>query len=199
MQAAPWFVLVVIASCTPDIAPGSYLCGPEQDCPDGQRCDGDTNTCVLPSQAVPFACDPMVEHEPDDTPAQGFVVSGLTCVSSPFVAHGCLAAGDGQDWFQIPVPSSCAAVAVDLQVSYPIAFEPLAVDLFDATGANALASGAACVHQTTIAPGEDGACIHATLSPGATYALKIHPAGGGDCGGACNYNRYSLSVTLGTP
>jgi hypothetical protein len=195
----PVLALVAVAACTPDIASGSYLCGPEQDCPDGQKCDGATNTCVLPAQASAFACDPTVEHEPDDTPSQGFSIAGLTCTSSPFLAHGCLAAGDGQDWFQVPVPAACAAVAIDLQVSFPVAFEPLSVDLFDATGATSVASGAACVHRTTIGPGDDGACIHATLSPGATYALQIHPAGGGDCGGGCNYNRYTLTLTLGTP
>jgi hypothetical protein len=197
MRAA---MFVMIAACTPDIAPGAYLCGPERACPEDLQCDGATNTCVLPSQATPFACaPPAVEHEPDNTPSQGFPISGLTCVSSQVITHACLTAGDGADWYQIPVPSTCTAVAIDLQVSYPIAFEPLAVDLFDATGSSSVGTGGACAHQTTIGAGDDGTCIHATLTPGATYALEIHTAGGGDCHGACNYNRYSLTLSLGTP
>jgi hypothetical protein len=110
-----------------------------------------------------------------------------------------LAAGDGEDWFQLATPSGCAALAVDVQVTYTIAFEPLAIDLFDGTGTSNVATGGECAHKTTIVGGDDGMCIHAALASGSTYALQIHPAGGGDCQGTCNYNRYTLTLSLGTP
>ena len=33
-------LLVLAAACTPSIAPGAYLCGPDAECPDGLVCDG---------------------------------------------------------------------------------------------------------------------------------------------------------------
>src|SRR5690606_5891048 len=53
LAIAPSLVLVLVAAgaCSPEIAPGAYLCGPERACPEGQACDGPTNICVLTSGA----------------------------------------------------------------------------------------------------------------------------------------------------
>ena len=34
---------------------------------------------------------------------------------------------------------------------------------------------------------------------GGSYGLLVKPNGQGNCGGACAYNRYTLSVQLATP
>ena len=49
------------------------------------------------------------------------------------------------------------------------------------------------------ATGEVVRCLTQTLTPAGHYGLDVVPEGGGDCGGACNYNRYALTVQLSTP
>src|SRR4051812_4256867 len=98
MRAA--ILCFALVACTPDIASGTYVCGPEQACPEGQSCDGVDGTCVFTNTQRPFACEPSREHEPDNTPAQGLVITSFACVSAPYVNDGCLAAGDDQDWIK---------------------------------------------------------------------------------------------------
>lgn len=199
----PWMLAMsstlatlALAACSPDIPSGSYECGPNAACPDGQACDGPTNTCVIASTANPFACDPGLEHA-DDSPATGTIVPQLTCVSPVFSQPGCLAANDGQDWFQFVAPTGCTALEVKISVAYPVAFQPLALVLGDATGAQ-LATDTACKN---LPPGgEDLRCITQTITPGDAYAIAVKPLGmGDDCDGTCNFNRYSLSIQLDTP
>ena len=111
---------LVLAACSPDIESGAYICGPEQSCPPGDQCNGADNTCVDPITAVPFACLPEEEHEPDNTPAQGQQISSLACVSAVFSQDGCLAAGDDADWYRFTTPTGCNAIEVDLRVEYPV-------------------------------------------------------------------------------
>jgi hypothetical protein len=185
-----------LAACSPDILSGSYLCGPEQSCPDGQACDGSNNTCVIASTAKPFACAASDEHEPDNTPAQALDVGTFACVSTVFSEHGCLAAGDTQDWYTITAPTGCTAVAINIRVTYPIAFETIGVNLADANG-TLIASDAPCVVAGTTA--DDDRCLLQTITPGSTYKIQVKPAGGGDCDGNCNFNRYTLAIQLQTP
>ena len=118
--------LLALAACTPDIAPGSYLCGPEGLCPEGQLCNGPDNICVLVSEARPFSCGTATDPDVlDDQPGAGTVLANLPCVSVPSETHGCLLDDDGQDFFQFDVPAGCAAVRVEASVSFPIAFQPL--------------------------------------------------------------------------
>jgi hypothetical protein len=191
-------LVLALVGCTPDVAPGAYLCGPEQACPPGQACDGSDNTCVVASSALPFACDPMVEHEPDDTPQQGVALPALGCVSNPVRDASCIAAGDAQDWVTFVAPTGCTAVEAKAEVSYPVAYEPLTIDLWELGGMTEVAPGGACA-QGTGAAGDDARCLQLTLTPGASYGIEVHPAGGGDCGGTCNYNRYTLTVQTDTP
>lgn len=191
-------LVLVLAACAPDIVPGAYACGPQVACPKGLACDGPTATCVLPSTAQVFACDPQVEHEPDDTPAQALALPGLSCTSSPVVDDGCLAAGDGQNWVSFTAPAACAGVALQSTVSYPIAFEPIGLELWELGGMTQVATDQACT-TPDVGTTSDERCLTATLVPGDSYGVKVMPAGGGDCGGHCNFNRYELTVQLRAP
>jgi hypothetical protein len=193
---ASFVAFAALAACSPDIPSGSYECGPNATCPADQVCDGPTNTCVIASTAGAFACDSTLEHD-DNTPATGTAIPQLQCVSTVFSQPGCLAANDGQDWFQFAVPAACTSVEVKINVAYPVAFEPLALVLSDATGAQ-IATDIACKNPPP--GGEDSRCITQTLTPGTAYAIAVKPLGkGDDCDGTCNFNRYTLSVQLDTP
>lgn len=188
---------LALAACSPDIVPGSFLCGPEQACSPGYVCSGSDNSCEDPSTASAFACTDQEEaSEPDNSPSTGAVLPALGCVSELLSIDGCLAAGDSADWFQLATPSCCTAVAVNVEVTYPIANEPVAVMLGDASGAM-LAADTSCAMAATNAL--DNRCITMTLANSTGYTIEVSPSGGDDCGGACNYNRYTLTVQLVTP
>ncbi|MDB4955650.1 MAG: hypothetical protein JWO36_3219 [Myxococcales bacterium] len=192
-----WFLWLALVGCTPDVASGSYLCGPEQLCPEGQSCDGLDGTCVFTNTQRPFVCDPSVEHEPDNTPQQGLAIASLACVSAPYVDNGCLAAGDDQDWVRFKVASGCVAVQVEGRVTFPVSWEPVGLELWDLDAMTMIGTGAKC--KVAPASGDDASCITQMVTPSGTYGFKVKPAGGGDCAGSCNYNRYQLTVQLSTP
>jgi hypothetical protein len=187
----------LVAACTPDISSGTYLCGPDQTCPGDQACNGSDNRCVIASTAMPFACTADEEHEPDNTIAQARALPALGCVSALFSENGCLAANDDADWFELVAPVGCTALGIDVRIGYPIAYEAVAVVLADAAG-TPIATDAPCATPSGNA-GDDERCLVQTISPGTTYLLQVKPAGGGDCDGACKYNRYTLGVRLETP
>jgi hypothetical protein len=191
-------VATLLAACSPEISSGAYFCGDERSCPEGQVCDGPSNTCVLAGTASPFACDPGTDPEPDDTAAQGKSIPPLACVSSPYDRAGCLHAGDPADWLTLTAPSQCVAVAVQIRITYPIAFEPLAIELWDLGSNTMIATQGDCASGGTAA-GDDSRCLVQTLTPGGSYGVAIKPAGGGDCNGGCAYNRYTVTVQLATP
>lgn len=199
MRAVLLAAAAALAACSPDIASGAYSCGAEQACPPGQACTGSDATCVVASAALPFACDPMALREPDDTPAQAFALPALACVSTPLKLDGCLAAADAANWASFLAPANCAAVQVQATIVAPIAFEGVGVTLWDLTAMTQVASDTACSASTPVASGEVARCLTQTLTPGGHYGLEVVPEGGGDCGGTCNYNRYSLTVQLSTP
>jgi hypothetical protein len=186
-----------LAACSPDILSGSYFCGPDAACPEGQACDGLTNTCIGPTNVQPFACLPVAEHEPDNTPQTGTAIAQQTCVSPVLSTAGCLAAGDAQDWYQFTAPTGCTAVEVEVRIAFPEAFEPLALALTDPTG-TVLATDTTC---TSVDPGNGNAdrCLTLTITSGQSYAIEVKPAGGDDCDGTCAFNRYTLFVQLATP
>lgn len=195
-----WMSILLVA-CTPTITPGSYLCGPEQLCPEGQACNGPDNVCVRAPNAQPFACDPeAVDPAGDDAPATGTVVGDLLCVSSVIVMTGCLRAEDPSDWVQFDVPTGCTAVGVTAKVTYPIAFQPLALQIAKGTEAPQQMD-TACPSSAELVEGEDERCLDMTLEPGAHYALGIvhDDAANADCDGACRSNRYQLRFQLETP
>lgn len=192
------FPALLLAACAPDIAPGAYLCGPEQVCPDEQVCDGVTNICVLRSQAKPFACPDMsTEVEPNDDTNNAQVIPNLTCASRPAEVVGCTRDLDEADVFEFAVPAACTTVGVDLRLTFPLAFEVLGLELRDATG-GVIATGTACP-QAEPDDGDEQRCIEQTLTPGANYTVRVARTGEGDCGGACAHNRYRLTLQLETP
>ena len=195
---------VVVAACTPDIAPGAYLCGPEQLCPDGLVCNGGVdsdpetpdNVCVVAPQAEAFACG--TTDTADDTPDTGQVIAGLSCVSAPHETKGCLLDADGADWFQFDVPGNCTAVQLEARLTFPVAFEPLALQLAT-DGAAPQPAETPCKSSETAEDGDEARCFKLTVENGAHLALGVVHAGTATCGGACAHNRYRLTVQLSTP
>jgi hypothetical protein len=195
----------VVAGCTPDIAPGSYLCGPEMLCPDGLACNGGVdddpstpdNVCVVPNQAQPFACG-NVDPAGDDTPDTGPSLGNLTCVSPVAERRNCLLSSDVGDWYQLDIPDNCVAVQIEARLSFPVAFEPVQLQIASDGGAPVPAE-TPC---STPSGDEDGSVVHCfklTVQNGSHHALGVVHAGTQNCGGACANNRYTLAVQLSTP
>ena len=190
-------ILALAGACTPSIATGDYLCGVQESCPDGLVCNGADNTCVIPTSAVAFACDPTAEaHEPDEDVAHADSLGLLDCVSHPIVIDGCLASHDNDDWFAFTTNPGCTSDAIDLQIDSAVGFEPVTVELFDATGATKLATGAATC-QDVEPPDTDGLnsyCIAQPFTPGTALSIHVTPTGDDQCSGNCAFNRYRLTV-----
>lgn len=192
-----WMFLALAAGCSPVIATGDYLCGIEEACPAGQVCNGADNTCVLPSTATAFACDPAVEtHEPDEDVAHASPLGTLDCVSQPIEIAGCLAANDSDDWYAFSTRPECTTEALAAQIAAPIAFEGVTIELYDATGATKLATGQGNCSSVQPADesGEANLCISQMLTPGTSYALRVTPTLVGNCKGNCMFNRYRLNL-----
>src|SRR4051812_32476885 len=124
---------LLAAACTPDIASGAYACGANGACPSDQVCDPVGATCVFKGMASAFACE-TANRAGDDTPATGEAIAGLTCISSPTEREGCLPSDDQVDWFQFDAPNGCTAVKIVAHVTFPLAFENVAVDVAQPSG-----------------------------------------------------------------
>lgn len=195
MRAA--LLIVLLAACSPDIAAGSYLCGPEELCPEGQACDGVDNICVLPSAARPFGCEDVTEVEPNNALANAQVIGNLACVSVPAEVLGCSPSDDGEDWYQFTIPSNCTAVQVESRISFPIAYAGLVLEL-KAQDGSTVGTGTPCTQQDPD-DGDTQLCLVAPVTVGGRYAIRVTRGTEGDCGGACSYNRYALTIQLSTP
>lgn len=193
--------VAALVACSPEIVPGAYLCGPDEACPSNQACDGPTNSCVDPGTAMPFECDPMIQHEPDETPAEAFPITGLMCVTPAVILDGCLAAADTQNWLSLVAPTGCSAVQIQARMTFPVAFEPITYSLWDLATATPtmVAAGATCPESVGAPPaGDDQQCFTLALTGGTTYGIQVAPVGGGDCDGQCNYNNYELTLLINT-
>lgn len=187
--------LLLVSACSPEIVQGAYLCGPEQSCPDGQACNGEDNLCVLPSGAKPFSCgDKITEVEPNNGATAAQAIPNLACVSPLIQIKGCTPAGDAEDWYAFDVPATCGATVANLRLSFPLAFEQLSVEL-----GGAAASPADCGTSVPLDDGTETVCLKTPVSAGQHVTLRVARSGVGDCDGQCAYNRYSLSLQLGTP
>jgi len=195
MRAA---LLVLVAGCSPEIASGSYLCGPDKACPPSEACDGVTDTCVLESSEQPFACDLGTEFPGDDTSATAQQIPALACVSPPYQVSECLPMGDMADWFAFATPANCSSVEVQARILYPVAYEGMNLELWDLAANSQIGTDVPCADSIND-PAHVERCIKLTIPPGGSYGLLVKPNGQGDCDGACAYNRYSLSVQLATP
>lgn len=204
MTRGAWLALVVgatVAGCQTEIGYGTYLCGVEQDCPDGQSCNGPDNRCVAKAEAIPFTCSEGTEQEPDDTPAQAFGLPDIMqCVSLPISVGGCLHEHETEDWFRFTVPMMCTAVVVRMRIAYPLAYEDVQFEIGDDAG-TILESQTECgADETSLEDlGILQKCLKRTLTSGETYTIRVKADGTLSCDGACAFNRYSLTVRFESP
>lgn len=198
MRAA-WMLAIALAACAPEITPGTYLCGAEQLCPEGQACDGVSNTCELPSAARAFECgDEVDEIEPNDALASAQSIGDLACVSRVAELHGCEGKdGNTEDWFSFTAPACTNTVRATARATFPLSYEPLVLELRDASGATR-GTATPCASDDKN-DGDTELCLDTQVTPGTAYALRVAGAGSADCGGACAYNRYTLTVQLVSP
>lgn len=195
------FLALALAACTPDIAPGTYFCGPEQLCPEDLVCNPADNICTVAAQVDPvFKCG-VIEHPDekpgDDTPETGLQMTGFECVSGVRELKACLFDDDPGDWFQLDVPDNCTSVEIKTRVTFPLAFEPIAMQLSIDGGAPA-AVETPC-ENTAVNAGQDARCFTQVVSNGAHLSIGFIHAGVANCDGACAHNRYTASVQLTTP
>jgi len=187
------FLVLSIAACTPEIVSGSYLCGPNATCPDDQLCNGPDNVCVTAS-ALPFSCEPELATEPDDTTDKAFSLGPLDCVSLASVLDSCMDETDAADWVAFSTRESCGEIMADVRVTFPTAFEELALELWDLDANERIAVDTPCA--STGEAGDELRCLKAPLVPGTRYAVQVLPTGEGTCDGRCAYNRYTLRMQL---
>lgn len=197
MRAA--FFAFALAACSPEITPGTYLCGDEQLCPEGQACDGVTNTCELPNAARPFECGEEIDEiEPNDAFQSAQAVGELKCVSRVAEVHGCTRKdGSPEDWFSFAVPGCTNTVRMTSRIAFPLSYEPLVLELVDPDGA-AKATADICASDDKH-DGDTEMCLDAQVTPNAQYAIRVTGSGTADCAGACAYNRYTLTMQLVSP
>lgn len=191
---SPAIVLALLGACTPDIVPGAYLCGPDESCPEGQVCNGADNTCVLPGGTTAFACDRGNDVEPNDGAAEAETIPNVTCAGPLIQLKGCALGSDTEDWYAFDVPPTCGATVASIRLTSPIAFEQLSVRLANADG-----DAATCGVDSAPDDGVEQTCIQQNVTAGTHYALRVARTGTGNCGGSCAYNRYTLTLQLGTP
>lgn len=193
----PSIVLGLLGACTPEIVSGAYLCGPDESCPDDQRCNPASGLCVSPGSVEAFACGKaQTEVEPNNSKAGAQVIPPLGCASSLTEIGGCTPAGDADDWFVFDVPATCTTTVAHLRLSSSIAFQTLGITLSGPNGTFE-ASASACASSLSD-DGEVQVCLDQAVTPDSTYAVRVGPSGGGNCEGDCPYNRYSLHLQLGT-
>lgn len=192
------WIALALAACSPEITPGTYLCGDEELCPEGQACDGLSNTCELPSAARPFECgDEIDEVEPNDAFQSAQAVGDLQCVSRVAEVHGCSRKdGSAEDWFSFAVPSCTSTVRATARVTFPLAYEPLVLELRDANGSTK-ATADVCASDDKH-DGDSELCLDTAVTAG-DYAIRVAGSGSADCDGACAYNRYTLTMQLVSP
>ena len=187
-----WLV-VVLAACSPEVNSGVYLCGPNESCPPGEACNGPDNTCVLQGEEMVFECPPKTVMG-GMTIQQALALPQLTCAGQAFETQAC--AGSSSGWFKLTTPTNCSSVAVQVKITFPIAFEPLVAQLWDADANQMIGASASCA---ATVPGDASQCIMMTVMTAHSYAIEIAAAGGNDCNGACAFNGYDLTVALPTP
>ena len=188
-------LLVLLAACSPEINSGSYFCGANSSCPPDEACNGPDNRCVLKGSEMAFEC-PLHALPAGTSIQDAYMLPALTCSGQAFEASGCVTADQPGRWVKLTTPATCSSVAVQVQITFPIAFEPLVAQLWDADANQMIGASASCSPQV---PGDSAQCIMMTVMTGHSYAIEITPAGGGDCSGACAFNGYDLSVALPTP
>jgi hypothetical protein len=189
------FAVLFCTACAPDIAPGTYVCGPEELCPEGMQCDRATAICESPINARPFACgDRNVDEPSNETPATAQSLGDFACVSLVAEARSCLPAGDTGDFYTLRVLDGCSASRLRASVVFPVAFQRLVLQL-GKLGEQPVTIDSACPANRTIDDGEAVSCLDAPVSSG-TYVLGVVPDGTGNCDNECRFNRYVVGLQV---
>lgn len=193
MRTAILLVIAAATACTPEVLPGTYLCGPNKACPEGQECSDADNVCVLPGLVEPFACVPEFQTEPDNTPETAYGIRIPGCQSTLQISiDGCLPADDSEDWYELPV--ECNLTGADITVTFPVAFARVGLELVDRGTGTTVAVDEAC--DVDVKNGDSARCFSTPLTPGTTYALRVAPSGDDDCDGDCVFNSYVVRLNL---
>jgi hypothetical protein len=204
MRAA-FAALLFCAACEPSIASGTYLCGPEELCPEGLKCNrgvvGGTDeahqVCVSPGTAKPFECGDKNSDVPgDDAPATAQSLGDMQCVSLVAQRKGCLPAGDVGDFYTFRVADGCTNTKVQASVVFPLAWQSLVMQI-GKLGETPVTVDTPCSGVRPSNEGEAVACLTAPVEPG-TYAIGVIPDGTGNCGNECRFNRYGIAVQVTT-
>ena len=197
MRALCSFAFITLAACAPDIAPGTYYCGPERLCPEGLACNGPDGLCVTESRAQPFACGAENQEVPgDDAPATAQSLGELSCLSLVRETSGCLPDGDVGDFYTFRIAANCTTASFKASVVYPIAFQRLVLQIAK-VGETPTTIDGDCPPRS-MDSGDVASCLETTVSAG-EYVLGIVPDGTGNCDGTCMHNRYGLAVQVTTP
>lgn len=180
MRAA--ILAVALAACTADIQSGTYLCGPQGQCPPGQACDPTSTRCVLPEQVEPFTC------------TAGQPMGPLQCAGNASTLD-CLMNADTRLHYTVTTPTTCDET-MTVKALFPVGLMPLQITVRDAAQA-VVATSMPC---GTDVNGTSTACLSFAATRSTTYDLEV---GGAmpieDCGGNCPFNRFLLSVVYGGP
>jgi hypothetical protein len=182
MRALVLLFGIALAACSPEIESGVYFCGPDQACPDGFSCDGETNTCVTPTEVMPFSC------------SEGGPLVAPTCDPSTLGSSGCVDTAGAHDMMSFTTAAGCP-MNLDIMITYPVAFMPLEAQVSDGNASQGTTQPCHAVHA-----GLQDACVTLTANPGTTYTVDVAAVAGGDtCNGACAFNRYQLAVQVTRP
>jgi hypothetical protein len=93
------------------------------------------------------------------------------------------------------VPAVCTNTVATVRLAFPLAFEQLSLGL-DGTGTGSVG---ACGVNVAPDDGFDVVCLEQPVSAGSTHTVRVARSGVGNCDGECGFNRYTLSLQLGTP
>jgi hypothetical protein len=182
-------LVLLLAGCEPEIGRGTYHCGPERLCPPDLVCDGVTAICTVEHEALAFECaEGSTDSEPDDDPDAPYDIGVVGC-GEPRAMAGCLDDGADLDHLGLVVPAGCSELGAE--VRYPVAFAPVVLEVIDDAG-TVIASSEVC--EELDEAGRAVACVTAAVSGDAGYVVRVTRGEGGDCDGACAYNRYDLSI-----
>jgi hypothetical protein len=179
---------LLLAGCEPEIGRGSYHCGPERLCPPDLVCDGVTAVCTVEHEALPFECaEGSTDTEPDDQLDAPYDIGVAGCGEARTMA-GCLSDDADVDHLAVTPPAGCEELG--LEVRYPVAFAPVLLEVID--DGTVVATSEVC--EELDEAGRAVACLSAAVTAEAGYVVRVRRGDGGDCDGACAYNRYDLSI-----
>jgi hypothetical protein len=185
-------ILAFATACSPDVPPGTYLCGPEELCPEGLACDRTTALCE--SRPKEFACGDNADVPGDDTPATAQTIGELPCSSLVQQRKSCLPLGDTGDFYAFTVGSTCTSARLVANVTFPIAFQNLVLQLAK-EGEPPVTMTTACPNNNSDEDGNAAACLSTTIAPG-SYVLGVVPDGTGTCDDECRFNRYNMGLQI---